>query len=57
VVTVLSRMFDKGILRRTKQGRSYVYTPVADAPPEPDDRPGTARELPPRRLRRTPSPR
>jgi predicted transcriptional regulator len=31
VVTVLSRMFDKGLLTRTKQGRAYTYAPVADA--------------------------
>ncbi|MCO5995294.1 BlaI/MecI/CopY family transcriptional regulator [Actinoallomurus rhizosphaericola] len=32
VVTVLSRMFDKGLLTRGKQGRAYAYAPVADAP-------------------------
>lgn len=31
VVTVLSRMFDKGLLTRVKQGRAYAYAPVADA--------------------------
>ncbi|WP_433171194.1 BlaI/MecI/CopY family transcriptional regulator [Actinoallomurus sp. CA-150999] len=31
VVTVLSRMFDKGLLTRNKQGRAYAYAPVADA--------------------------
>jgi predicted transcriptional regulator len=31
VVTVLSRMFDKGLLTRTKQGRAFAYAPVADA--------------------------
>jgi len=31
VVTVLSRMFDKGLLTRTKQGRAYAYAPVTDA--------------------------
>ena len=31
VVTVLSRMFDKGMLTRHKQGRAYAYAPVADA--------------------------
>jgi predicted transcriptional regulator len=31
VVTVLSRMYDKGLLTRSKQGRAYVYTPVADS--------------------------
>lgn len=30
VVTVLSRMHDKGLLTRTKQGRAFAYTPVAD---------------------------
>jgi predicted transcriptional regulator len=30
VVTVLSRMHDKGLLSRSKQGRAYAYTPVAD---------------------------
>ncbi|MCO5974115.1 BlaI/MecI/CopY family transcriptional regulator [Actinoallomurus soli] len=32
VVTVLSRMFDKGLLTRGKQGRAYAYAPVADTP-------------------------
>jgi predicted transcriptional regulator len=31
VVTVLSRMFDKGLLARIKQGRAYAYAPVMDA--------------------------
>lgn len=31
VVTVLSRMFEKGVLTRSKQGRAYAYAPVADA--------------------------
>jgi len=31
VVTVLSRMFEKGLLTRTKQGRAYAYAPVTDA--------------------------
>jgi len=31
VVTVLSRMRDKELLTRSKQGRSYAYTPVADS--------------------------
>jgi predicted transcriptional regulator len=31
VVTVLSRMFDKGLLTRAKQGRSYAYIPVDDS--------------------------
>lgn len=31
VVTVLSRMFDKGLLTRAKQGRAYAYAPVTDA--------------------------
>jgi predicted transcriptional regulator len=31
VVTVLSRMFDKQLLTRSKQGRAYAYAPVADA--------------------------
>ena len=30
VVTVLSRMFDKGLLTRSKQGRAFAYTPVTD---------------------------
>ncbi|UXY17591.1 BlaI/MecI/CopY family transcriptional regulator [Streptomyces cynarae] len=30
VVTVLSRMFDKGLLTRSKQGRAYAYAPVTD---------------------------
>ncbi|MEV5085293.1 BlaI/MecI/CopY family transcriptional regulator [Streptomyces sp. NPDC056159] len=31
VVTVLSRMFDKALLTRAKQGRAYAYAPVSDA--------------------------
>jgi predicted transcriptional regulator len=31
VVTVLSRMHDKGLLTRAKQGRAYAYAPVADS--------------------------
>ena len=31
VVTVLSRMFGKGLLNRSKQGRAYAYAPVTDA--------------------------
>jgi len=31
VVTVLSRIYDKGLLTRTKQGRAYAYAPVADS--------------------------
>jgi predicted transcriptional regulator len=30
VVTVLSRMYDKGLLTRTKRGRAYAYAPIAD---------------------------
>src|SRR5262245_56343218 len=30
VVTVLSRMVDKGLLTRAKQGRAFAYAPVAD---------------------------
>jgi predicted transcriptional regulator len=30
VVTVLTRMHDKGQLSRVKQGRAFAYTPVAD---------------------------
>ena len=32
VVTILSRLYDKGVLDRRKSGRSYVYAPVADEP-------------------------
>ncbi|MGW2692620.1 BlaI/MecI/CopY family transcriptional regulator [Streptomyces sp. NPDC001296] len=32
VATVLSRMHDKGVLIRTKQGRSYAYAPLTDSP-------------------------
>jgi predicted transcriptional regulator len=31
VVTVLSRMYDKGLLHRAKRGRAYAYAPVTDA--------------------------
>jgi predicted transcriptional regulator len=30
VVTVLSRLYEKGLLARVRQGRAYAYTPVAD---------------------------
>ena len=30
VVTVMSRMVDKGLLTRAKQGRAFAYAPVAD---------------------------
>src|ERR1700742_3417045 len=32
LVTILSRLFDKGVLTRHKAGRSYAYAPVADEP-------------------------
>jgi predicted transcriptional regulator len=32
VVTILSRLHDKGVLTRHKAGRSYAYAPVADEP-------------------------
>lgn len=32
VVTILSRLHDKGVLGRRKVGRSFVYQPVADQP-------------------------
>lgn len=32
VMTVMSRLTEKGVLRRAKQGRGYVYEPVADDP-------------------------
>lgn len=32
VVTILSRLHDKGILERHKSGRAYLYAPVADSP-------------------------
>lgn len=32
VVTILSRLRDKGLLRRHKDGRVYRYAPVADQP-------------------------
>lgn len=32
VVTVLSRMHDKGLLRRARRGRAFAYAPVADTP-------------------------
>lgn len=30
VVTILSRLYDKGVLTREKQGRSFAYRPVED---------------------------
>jgi predicted transcriptional regulator len=32
VVTILSRLHAKGVLKRSKSGRSYRYAPVADQP-------------------------
>ena len=32
VVTILSRLHAKGVLRRHKDGRAYRYAPVADTP-------------------------
>ena len=32
VVTILSRLHAKGILSRSRSGRAYAYTPVADMP-------------------------
>ena len=32
VVTILSRLHAKGMLERSKAGRTYVYVPVADEP-------------------------
>ncbi|MDT8911426.1 BlaI/MecI/CopY family transcriptional regulator [Amycolatopsis sp. PS_44_ISF1] len=32
VVTILSRLFEKGVATREKQGRSFAYTPVDDEP-------------------------
>ena len=28
-MTILTRLFDKGLLERERQGRVFVYTPVA----------------------------
>lgn len=32
VVTILTRLHAKGVLRRHKQGRAFYYAPVADQP-------------------------
>ncbi len=32
VVTILSRLHDKNMLARYKQGRAFAYTPVSDEP-------------------------
>jgi predicted transcriptional regulator len=32
VVTILSRLYGKGLLERRKAGRAFVYAPVADEP-------------------------
>ncbi|KOX32668.1 MULTISPECIES: BlaI/MecI/CopY family transcriptional regulator [Streptomyces] len=32
VVTILSRLYDKGVVDRERQGRGYAYVPVQDAP-------------------------
>nr|WP_202447762.1 BlaI/MecI/CopY family transcriptional regulator [Streptomyces sp. SID5468] len=31
VLTILSRLYDKGVLTRHRAGRGYAYAPVADA--------------------------
>lgn len=31
VVTVLTRLHDKGVVSRVKKGRAYAYTPVTDS--------------------------
>jgi predicted transcriptional regulator len=30
VVTILTRLYDKGVLSRHREGRSYLYAPVTD---------------------------
>ncbi|NEB60936.1 BlaI/MecI/CopY family transcriptional regulator [Streptomyces diastaticus] len=32
VVTILSRLYNKGVVDRERQGRGYAYVPVQDAP-------------------------
>lgn len=32
VVTIMTRLLAKGVLRRTRRGRSFYYSPVADRP-------------------------
>ncbi|MFF7335607.1 BlaI/MecI/CopY family transcriptional regulator [Streptomyces sp. NPDC090306] len=32
VVTILSRLYDKGVVDRERHGRGYAYVPVQDAP-------------------------
>ena len=32
VVTILSRLYAKGVLERARAGRAYLYAPVADEP-------------------------
>ncbi|WP_369390140.1 BlaI/MecI/CopY family transcriptional regulator [Streptomyces sp. CG1] len=32
VLTILTRLCDKGLVTRRREGRSYVYTPVDDQP-------------------------
>ncbi|SNX66408.1 predicted transcriptional regulator [Streptomyces sp. TLI_55] len=32
VTTILSRLHDKGVVARERQGRGYAYVPVQDAP-------------------------
>jgi predicted transcriptional regulator len=32
VVTIMSRLYGKGVLSRVKEGRAYAYAPVADEP-------------------------
>ncbi|WP_031033726.1 BlaI/MecI/CopY family transcriptional regulator [Streptomyces sp. NRRL F-5650] len=32
VVTILSRLYDKGVVDRERRGRGYAYVPVQDAP-------------------------
>ncbi|MGH4028773.1 BlaI/MecI/CopY family transcriptional regulator [Actinomycetota bacterium Odt1-20B] len=32
VATIVSRLYEKGLVRRERQGRGYAYAPVQDAP-------------------------
>jgi predicted transcriptional regulator len=32
VVTILSRLYEKGVLTRSRPGRAFTYAPVADVP-------------------------
>ncbi|AUH39134.1 BlaI/MecI/CopY family transcriptional regulator [Streptomyces sp. CMB-StM0423] len=49
MATILSRLYEKGTLRRTRSGRGFAYEPVEDAPGLVADRMRRELESDPRR--------